>query len=1079
MQYGTAVARTICPSSASTYVTVGSTPAAGKAGHAVHLTPEQRQVRAAAHLVELERIVTTAVDGKVDRLTAKLLKKGVLVVAYDAIGRRIYGLRDARASAYQRLRDWEGKLCRSAEFDLRSRLKRPRMTGAKPFRSGCDKVTLTTNVNSTWPVGWATAGAIRGGINLGTSSGSSAAGLAASGVAGSVVGICCLLDGVDMLNACLDQLAEQDRMSAEIVLFHQDYLAYMSNRKAGRESPPDVTRGFRRFEAAMGRSAVFDKSARGALRRCLAGALRDTGLGSAGALAGAANMALKIHSATHVVSTAFDACGMGLNLLGTLLSWPCIAIDGWVASGEYKSRKQEYRNCKAKCQQIQDLIDRLAPGAAGSTDRDIFLDILKAAQKRHRRLMKQARYEMKFATVRGVKAAANGLLSAPLSTAATVTAIVAATVGTAAAVSAAPVLAGFAGFVGVSVSTGYLASYVVKARTREEMRRTARVKQYDASILVATTPATGRTDSLIARREVNVAGTQGYWTGGRDGFAAGYVHEIKIATHPQAALVAFSDLLARRPPGGHSDVDLEAGIQEFLAISNIDKALFRDIELMVGAQSKQTRAQGMHSRDVEWGELLDRQVQYAPVFGLKPEAPRLPPGALLPSFQAACWSARLSGHANAKARKFGMLLEQHLNDGDQIDLRGVNDWLQQKDHYGISSALKTEEMWSTAERLFHSVPPTLFINQTKALLSQIDVDVGDRKAFGWQDDSPMLRDLRAFCEFTQAQWIPAYQVLSRVCGDSDVGAAKVVRTCTAEELSAARRHLASGGSMPPPRTSMEDRRALKALLYEEWTRRFAADSPGARRRTAAVLAEHCAMHGKFAGRAWSSDSMGGFHCDLGGRKVAVIRAAEWAKWVTRGDWTHPLPIEMRSRTPASAVRWLINEPGAGVDERFLKEAGHAPSLLDIHASFDLSEHNRGKSLRSRLISRDGIASRHGDDAEPSQFTWLEKTIGEACRVALGEASERSTRPWALLEKTVLDGAPRWELKSGDKKQVYPTLEAAVQACCDARGVDAVRAVFLTNPARPRRLLQSGPHSRRAHVQERTPLPHRPMDPTAA
>ena len=225
--------------------------------------------------------------------------------------------------------------------------------------------------------------------------------------------------------------------------------------------------------------------------------------------------------------------------------------------------------------------------------------------------------------------------------------------------------------------------------------------------------------------------------------------------------------------------------------------------------------------------------------------------------------------------------------------------------------------------------------------------------------------------------------------------------------------------------------------------------------------------------------MGGFYCDLGGRKVAVIRAAEWAKWVTRGDWTHPLPIEMRSRTPASAVRWLINEPGTGVDERFLQEAGHAPSLLDIHASFDLSEHNRGTSLHSRLISRDGIASHYGDDAKPSQFTWLNKTIGGTCRVALGEASAQSTRPWALLERTVLDGAPQWELKSGDKKLTYPTLEAAVQACCDARGVDAVHAVFLTNPARPRRLLQSGPHSRRAHVQERTPLPHRPMDPPAA
>ena len=1048
--------------------------------------PDEQEARALEFMGTLETLFTDAITKKVAKLAKELLAKGLVSEAKDKNGEVVYlpGRPAQRPPGYYaRARNAPSGAWRGAEFEIRRGLNRPRPDGAKAFKSGGDARTLVTSVMGPCALVWATSGLFRCVLNAETASTgpdfeAPAGGLEALGIVGGIAAGCSLLDGLDMFNAFLDAVDEQDRWKVEVLCFHRHFTEYFDNRKAGLPSSPEVIQGFLHCKEALSRCALFDKSARQALRRCYAAMMRDSVLSSAGTLTSVASLAMKIQSGANLASMGFGVAGLVLGVVGLPLLATCAGIDIWVGRSEISFRKKEYRRCKAKCIQIQQQIDKLAAtshtdGDGDGDDRKALLDTLRGALKRQRRLEKQARHEMHFGVARVTKGVANAAVCVPLGTAAAVTGVVAT------AAVAWPVGVAATAAIGV-VGTGYLLSYYVKAGLREILRARSRSELYDATILAATTSAQDRTRLLAKMGKLSVAGTQGYWVGGRDGFAGGYVHHLSPETQAVAALDEFSGLVARRSATGHPDAVVEASIKELLATNGIDEALFNDIERMIRKGANELRAQGAHPRDIEWQELMARREQYAVAFGLPPSPAKLQIGALLPSFHAACWIARLSDSDDTEAKKFAKLLDLHLK-GDQVDLHAMNEWLDRNGHLAESFPLTSKQMQAAANRLFQSVPPALFMDHTKALLKAIAAETGDRQAFEWQDDSPVLRDLTAFSRFARTRWVPAHQVLSRICAHPIGGVARGVRMCTGGELSAARRHLASGGSAPPPWDSQDDRRALEAVLHKEWARRFAADTPGTRRRTAAVLAEHCAARGKLAGSTWSNDAKGDFYCDRGGCKVAVIRADALAKWVARGDWTRPLPIEMRSRALASAVRWLIAEPGTGVDvdERFLREAGRAPSLLDIHASFDLSEHNRGMHLHSHQISRDGIPFRHGDDAKSTQFTWLNKKIGGTCRVALGEASAPSTRPWALLERTVLDGATRWELQSGDKKLAYPTLDAAVQACCDARRVDAVHAVFLTNPARPRRLLQSGPHSRRAHVQERTPLPHRPMDSTAA
>jgi hypothetical protein len=1026
----------------------GARPEAPESTPIGNLTSDQLEARAREAVGQLDALLTDAISNKVDRLAGRLLAKGL--VTQDAAGNYVPKPRPMPRplTGYARARNAPGKAWRKAEFGIRRRLNLPRADGSKAFRSGGDARTLQGSVLGPAAFVWSENILFRTGFNAATSGAPGAelpaGGLEGLGLAGGVAAGCTLLDGLDMFNTFLDTVDEQERWQVEVVVFHRHFKEYLANRKSGVQSSPEVVHGFRRCQAALTRCVLFDKSARQAWKRVCVSAFRDTGVSSLSALLSTASTGMKIHSGADLASLGLGVAGLGMGGVLLPLLLVCAGIDAWVGLGEFRFRKKEYRRCKAQCRQLQFQITELSKTDANarSADHEGLILMLKGALKRQRRLRKQARYEMVFGIARFAKGVGNGVVAAPLAAAALSTG----------ALATAPVswpLIVAAGTVGGFISAAYLGSYVVKAGTREEMRARSRPEQYDATILATTLSAADRA-VLRAQKQnggaLSVAGTQGYWTGGRDGFAGRYIRVVKPDTQVAVALDEFAGLLARRPAGGYADdPTVEAHIKAVLATVNIDEVLFNDIERMIRARSDGLRQQGTHPRDIEWHELMARREQYAAAWGLPSAPPKLPIGALLPSFHAACWIARLSDSNDCKAQQFVGLLDQHLR-GEQVDLHAMNEWLHDNHHLAPSSPLTRAQMQAAAGRLFRSVPPTLFMEQMKALLKAIDEEAGHREAFGWQDDSPVHRELAAFCAFAEKRWIPGHQALSRACADSVGGVAKGARTCTAEELSTARRHLASGGSMPP---SQEDRRALEAVLRNEWTRRFTT-TRGARRRISAMLAEHCAIHGKLAGRTWSSDSKGGFRCDLGGRKVAVIRAAELATWVTRGDWNRPLPIEIRSLAPASAMRWLSNEPGADVDERFIGEAGVAATLENLKTAFMAGPHNSGKRLHERLISDDGIPPHLDGNPEPSQFEQLKKRMGTTRRVALAAPFESaSTRPWGLLENTTAqDGAEQWQLKvvPGGEPVIHPSLDKAVQAYCRMSGLDAVRAVFIADPA---------------------------------
>jgi hypothetical protein len=1010
----------------------------------IPLTPQEPKVHAQETVIALQALADGAVSAKVERLAEKLLAKGLVVEAPD--GTYLPGMLTPRPGRYASARKVPAKAWRRAEFAIRGRLDWPRNHGGKAFRSGGDARTLASTVTGSAALVWWQSALFRTGANAATSPAGPgfelpAGGLEVLGLGGAMAAGCCLVDGLDMFNMFLDMVDEQDRWKVEVVVFHRHFTEYLANRAAGTPSSPEVVLGFRRCQEALSRCALFDKATRQALKRSCAAMVRDSGFSSLTALMGVAGMGMKIQSGADLASLGLGTASTALGAAALPLSLACAGIDIGVGLGEIGFRKKEYRKCKARCLQIQRQIDDLASAAAPAAhtaDREGLGHVLKGALKRQRRLMKQARYEKRFGMARVAKGAANAAVTAPLATAAMIAATVA-------AAAVAWPIGLVAGLVGGIVTGGYLASFVAKAATREAMRGRSRREQYDATILAATTSAADRTRFLAEQGRLSVAGTEGYWTGGRDGFAGRYVHVVTPETQVVAALDEFAGLLARRPATGHPDAEVETRIHAFLAIANIDADLLDDIERMIRTRSDELRGQGVHPRDIEWRELTARREQYADAFGLPATPPKLPIGALLPSFHAACWIARLGESKEPDARKFASLLDRHLM-GEQVDLHAMNEWLERNGHLATPSALTGVQMQAVAERLFRSVPPTLFMDHMNALTSAIAEETRHGDAFAWRDDSPVLRDLNAFREFAQDRWIPGHQALSRVVAHSAAGAgsaAKVARACATEELSAALQLLASGCSMPQHAEPPVDRDELSAALHGEWARRFAVDTPRRRRHTAAALARHCATHGKFRGTRWTSDGRGGFSCDLGGRKRGVLRADALATWVTRGDWNDPLPVEMRSVAPASALRWLVNEGGSGVDERFIGEAGVAPTLKALRMSLEMSEHNRGLRLHDRVISRDGVAPHHGGVAGPSQYRSLDVAMGKGRRLALGDVSSRSTRPWALLERT-LEAAPRWQLEVAGKKTIHLTLEAAVQACCDQQGVEAVRAVFLTS-----------------------------------
>lgn len=991
-------------------------------------------------MAELQALVANAIQSKVAELEKTLLSRGL--VTLDPQGNCRPGSTPCCAPRYARARNAPARARRKLEFAIRRGLNRPRTDGSKAFSGGGDAGTLVSTVTGPSAILWADSALFRTGLNASTASTGPgfeppAGALPALGIAGGVAAGCSLLDGLDMFNTFLDAVDEQDRWKVEVVVFHRHYRAYLDNRAKGEESSPEVVYGFRRCQTALSRCALFDKAARQAWRRCCAAALRDSVLTTATSSLGVTGMGMKIASGANLASLGLGTAGLALGAAGLPLSLACAGIDGVVGYQEIGVRKQEYRRCKDRCASLRQQIDSLlaTPAAQRSDDHDVLLQVLEGALKRQRHLKKQARLEMRCGGARLAKGVANAAVSAPLATGAIVagavaTSAVAWPVGLAATV------------VGGVVGAAYLGSYVAKAATRGALRARLRREQYDATLLAATTSAA---DRAVLRAELqekgkrlSVAGTQGYWTGGRDGFAGRHIHEVSPEMQAVAALDEFAGLLARLPPAGRPDNLVEHHIKATLALEGIDEPLFHDIERMIRAGSDERRRQGAHPRDIEWQELMARRREYAAAFGLPAAPPKLAPGALLPSFHAACWIERLGKSRHPEAGKFVKLLERHLA-GEQVDLHAMNEWLDRHGHLAASAPLTQAQMQATAERLFRSVPPALFIEQTKSLLRAIADETGGRQGFGWQDDSPVLRDLKAFCEFAETQWIAGPRALSRICGHA-VGAEQGARTCTADELSKARRHLASGASMPLPWASAEDRKALESILGKAWRRRFTGRSGGGRRLTCAALGEHCAVHGKHAGRPWAGDSNGNFHCDLGGGKMALIRAADLARWVTRGDWRHPLPIETRSSAPASAMLWLTNEPGCGVDERFIQDAGIAPTLLDLDAAFERSAPPGGMRLCERLIELDAVA---GPGESPCKG--LLGAMGQTRRLALAVPHGPSTRPWALLERQRHEGKRRWQLEAGGRVRHFSTLEKAVRACGNEFGQDALRAVFLANP----------------------------------
>lgn len=934
--------------------------------------------RAKEAVTQLEALVADKIASKVGDLAEELLSSGL--VTQDENGHYLPAAPPSCAPRYARARNVPAQARRRAEFAIRRGLNRPRTEGHKAFRRGGDAGTLVSTVTGTSALLWADCALFRTGLNAATSStgpgfAPPAGGLQALGIAGGVAAGCSLIDGLDMFNAFLDAVDEQDRRKVEVVVFYRHFQEYLANRASGQPSSPEVVHGFRCCQAALSRCKLFDKAARQAWRRCCAAALRDTGLSTVTALLGVAGMGMKIASGANLASLGLGTAGLALGAVALPLSLACAGIDGVVGRQEISFRKKEYRRCKAHCGHLQRQIDSLAgtDAALRSADHDLLIQVLKGAQKRQRRLMKQARHEMRCGRTRLAKAVVNAAVCTPLATGAIVTGAVATAavawpVGVAATV------------VGGAVGAAYLGSYVGKAATREEMRARLRREQYDATLLAATTSAADRARLREEmkkdgkERPLSVAATQGYWIGGRDGFAGRSIHTVSPDTQVVAALDEFAGLLARRPAAGYPDPVLESHIQAVVALADIDGVLFNDIEGMIRADSEKLRQQAVHPRDIEWRELIARREQYAAVFGLPAEPPKLAPGALLPSFHAACWIVRLGKSRNPEAGRFVKLLEGHLK-GEQIDLHAMNEWLDRNGHLARSSALTTDEMWAAAARLFRSVPPALFIDQTKSLLKAVARETGDRKGFAWQQGSAVHRDLKAFCRFAETRWVPAHQT----------------------------------------------------------TQRIRAGSAG---DTAVALTELCRLHGKFPGKTWSGDSKGNFHCDLDGQQVALIRADALKAWVERDDDTRLPAIEERSRAPASAMLWLTNGPGAGVDERFIQEAGVAATLQEIELSFSNSQ-RPGKGLLH--------ARRFPPGAAPDSFRRLEENAKSTRRVALTGSSTQSSSPWALLERQDGPGLQGWLLQAKGSSVTYPSLEAAVQAFCTEHRQKAARAVFLVNP----------------------------------
>lgn len=1012
--------------------------------------------RAKEAVAQLKALVEDKIQSKVDKLAKELLRKGL--VTLDKHGDYQPGARPSCAPRYARVRKLPAKARRRAEFAIRRGLDRPRTEGSKAFRSGGDAGTLVPTVTGSSAFLWADCALFRTGLNAATASTGPgfeppAGGLQALGIAGGVAAGCSLLDGLDMFNMFLDTVDEQDRWKVEVVVFYRHFKAYLANRAAKEHSSseevhnpaeeklssPEEVCGFLRCRTALSRCKLFDKAARQAWRRCCAATLRDTGLTTVSTSLGVAGMGMKIASGANLASLGLSGAGMGLGAAAPPLSLASAGIDVVVGRQEISFRKKEYRRCKAHCGHLQQQIDSLKDTSAAqrSADRDLLIQVLNGALKRQRRLMKQARYEMRCGRARLAKGVANAAAAAPLATGALVTAFVATTavvwpVGVAATV------------VGGAVSAAYLESYVGKAATREAMRARLRREQYDATLLAATTSAADRAGLRAEMKEegkerplLSVARTSGYWTGGRDGFAGRTIHTVNPDTQAVAALDEFAGLLARRPAGGHPDV-LEPHIKAVVAVANIDEALFDDIERMIRACSDKLRKRGVHPRDIEWQELMDRRREYGAVFGLPEALPKLAPGALLPSFHAACWIARLGKSSNPDAGKFVRLLERHLK-GEQIDLHAMNEWLDHNGHLAASSALTNDEMWAAAARLFRSVPPALFIDQTKSLLKAVAKETGDRKGFAWQQGSAVHRDLKAFCQFAQTQWEPGARAIRHICSHPD-DAAAATRLRTPRELSAALKMLAPGHPLPESVATDAQRATLHTALREEWARRFAVGACDESGRAPDALAAHPSIRNEFPGGVWWRNAAGDCYCDLGRQRVAIIRAGALARWIARGDWDRPLPVRVESDAPAAAVRWLLRKDPAGADTRFIEDVRGARTLLEIEQAFERSRRPGDSVLRSRLIVPDeGVT---GDLASPSIH-----------RVVVAGPSMRSSCPLDLLEKLEGSKAKPWRFRpSGgrtnkaylDKR--YKSVEAALQAYGAAHLQEDVRVVYLENPA---------------------------------
>ncbi|WP_457329226.1 hypothetical protein [Rhizobacter sp. P5_C2] len=1003
--------------------------------------PPKSQVPAAAFdpqecarlQLDLNALIDAKIQRQVERLAGKLVAKGLVrEIGLDpSSGRTIHEpvFATAKPSLYQRARELPGAVTNKVGNRGRRALGQPRETGSKAFGEP-DKISLTGPAVAGSTGGWA-AGSFGRGVCQGLTTRNApdcqlpAGSLEGLATVSGVVAGCTLLDSLDSFNTYLDTLSRQDRWKVEVVVFYRHYLTYIENHKQGKPSPPHVTYGFRRCQQGLSNCALFDKEARQALRRCRDAALRDSAATPVNALLSLANMGMKVHAGANLAAVGLSGAGMALGVAGLPLTAVCAGLDIKVGLSELRTRKKEYAAHSSKCELLCALI--AAVEEKTGEDGKIFSDILKGSHGRFVKLKHQARREKFFARMRIAKGIGNAALTTPL---------------TAVAVLLASLVVWYVSVIaaafGAFISAAYLISYLAKAWTRERLRSGLRS---DAVVANGAAARCNRRDRATTLAQGKGKGNeekglwsvvpQGQYTGGLRVFAGMCSRKVDPARNACAALDEFCELLARRsltPPAAR-DPEMESAIKLHLAITaGIDERLFDDIERMITSDEAERHRAGCSERDNEWLTLLARRGEYHAAFALSAPPPaKLAPGALLSSYEAACWITRLSGSSDTRTCQFVELLKRNLK-GEQVPLESINRYLHTEKHLEHVEPLTTEQMWAAADLLFKSVPPQLFLQQMEGLQKGV-AHARKIDAFEARRGSPALLDLEPFCKFVSTRWSEASIGIGEVVADKTA-----VKQFSDSKLSAVLRHLESGQLLPDELTRRSAAwNEVRATLRNEWRLRFRGAMPPG-------LSRHRSIPAGFDG-AWQRTAAGDYHHPgrQGDDRVAVIPREKYRKWVETGDWTQPLPVELRHRDHAiNQLSWLDMERA-----QRMSDLPVLPSLAEISERDDAS--------RDLLVEGDARPASpyvHGQLRSTKRvlLTDLQKSLPESA--------------WGRLERV---GSGRWVLsqmvlENGTTIAEYDSVEAAVQAYCHQHRLDRARLVFFVDPpakVRPGTAIKAG------------------------